>query len=125
MSYPTVLRSSLLKLIEKLKDNAEFVSPNTEEKALAMYSFYRNPAPYGHEFVTSPSFLSSEKYQVSLTRLEELLLKKIPRSRSKTKLKSYESEALTLAIEIFSSSFSIDPSTLRVQTRPLSCNDQS
>lgn len=121
MPYSIFVRSALLKLIEKVKVENGFPSEEVKNKALAMYSFYRNPAPYGHEYVTHEEFINSEAHRVKLERLEELVGKKIPRSRSKAKLKSYESEALNLSIELWEKSHTIlSGPDYRVLTQPLS-----
>jgi hypothetical protein len=93
--FDTILvRSALLRVIERAEREGADWFP---KEALSLYSFYRNPAPAGKEYIARWEYLETEEFAASYTRLEELLLKKIPKARSEKSLHKYSSEALSIA----------------------------
>lgn len=99
------VRSCLLKLIEKAeRENADWLP----EQASGLYSFYRNSAPVGRQFLADWEFLESDSFAIGYARLEELLLKKIPKARSEKSLYKYSSEALNLAVMLWQGFYVIE-----------------
>ena len=99
------VRSCLLKLIEKAeREGADWLP----DQAPSLYSFYRNSAPAGHQFLADWEFLESDSFAIGYARLEELLLKKIPKARSEKSLYKYSSEALNLAITLWQGFYVIE-----------------
>lgn len=99
------VRSALLKLIEKLDDAR---SSLITEKTKALYSFYRNSAPMGREFVVDYDVLEEDTFKTSYARLEELLLKKVAKARSEKTFSKYSEETIELAIGLWESFYSVE-----------------
>jgi hypothetical protein len=99
------VRSALLKLIEKAEREKANWLP---EQAPSLYSFYRSSAPAGHQYLANLEFIESEEFATSYTRLEELLLKKIPKARSEKSLHKYSAEALEIAIALWEGFYVIE-----------------
>lgn len=99
------VRSALLKLIEKAEREKANWLP---EQATSLYSFYRNSAPAGHQFLANLEFMESDNFAIGYARLEELLLKKIPKARSEKSLYKYSSEAIEIAIELWHGFYTIE-----------------
>jgi hypothetical protein len=112
-------RSALLKLIEKLDDaNSSLIT----EKVKALYSFYRNSAPMGREFVVDYGVLEEDFFKVSYSRLEELLLKKVAKARSEKTFSKYSEEAVELAVSLWESFYSVERTSAGgyvAKTRPI------
>ena len=104
------VRSALLKLIEKLQDNYPGVigGGDNAEKLKGLYSFYRNSAPMGREFVANYDILEKDTFKVSYARLEELLLKKVAKARSEKTFSKYSEEAVGLAIGLWEAFYSVE-----------------
>ena len=99
------VRSALLKLIEKAeREKAEWLPDQTP----SLYSFYRNSAPAGQEYLADWEFIESDSFAIGYARLEELLLKKIPKARSEKSLYKYSSEAIEIAIELWQGFYTIE-----------------
>jgi hypothetical protein len=99
------VRSALLKLIEKAEREKAGWFP---EQAPSLYSFYRSSAPAGHQYLANLEFIESEKFATSYARLEELLLKKVPKARSEKSLHKYSAEALEIAIALWEGFYVIE-----------------
>lgn len=96
------VRSALLRLIERMIDKNEFPDEDIVSKSRAMYSFYRNPAPVGKEYIVRDvEWIATDEFMNLYSRLEELLLVKIPRSRSAKSLKKYSNESITIATKLW------------------------
>ena len=99
------VRSALLKLIEKAEREKVKWLP---EEALSLYSFYRSSAPAGHQYLADLEFIESDTFAIGYARLEELLLKKIPKARSEKSLHKYSAEALDIAMGLWQGFYTIE-----------------
>lgn len=90
------VRSALLRLIE-----AELQKPHPPKELSGMYAFYRNPSPRGQEYLYDEQYVKSKEFEGKYSRLEELVLKKIPRARNSTTSSRYTAEALKLSVELW------------------------
>lgn len=102
------VRSALLKLIELLSVSPDgFSSETIEQKAKGMYTFYRNPAPAKSEYIFHGDVLETDLFKSKYNRLEEVLLSKLPKARKSSSRYKYSSEAITLAIELWTMVYDI------------------
>lgn len=99
------VRSTLLKLIEKLQDNN---SSLITEKVKGLYAFYRNSAPMGREFVANYEVLEEDTFKIRYSRLEELLLKKLAKARSEKTFSKYSEETIELAVHLWETFYSVE-----------------
>lgn len=118
------VRSALLKLIESLSASPDgFPSETIEQKAKGMYTFYRNPAPAQSEYIFHPDALGTDTFKMKYSRLEEVLLAKLPKSRKSSSKYKYSIEAITLATELWTIVYDIVETGVGgyiAQTAPLS-----
>lgn len=115
------VRSALLHLVEKLEAESGFPDKTTADKARSMYSFYRNPAPAGREYVTNEGWSETDEFKVLYDRLEEILIKKLPRAKSDKSKDKYSSEAVTLGVRLWENLYVIEEGA--VSTRRIETND--
>jgi hypothetical protein len=101
------VRSALLRLIEA-KGEEGFCDEQTRVKAESLYSFYRNPAPVGMRYLVNEAWVESDKFKSLSSRLEELLLTKIPKARSTKTLDKYSAEAIDVAIALWEGLYVIE-----------------
>lgn len=115
------VRSALLRLIEKLSAESGFPDNSVAAKANSMYSFYRNPAPVGKEYVVNDGWSETDEFKVLYDRLEEILIKKLPRAKSEKSKDKYSSEAISLSLKLWENLYVIEEGV--VSTRSIEKND--
>jgi len=89
------VRSALLRIIERELEE------RGNKPLEGMYAFYRNPAPRGQKYLSDEQYVNSKEFEKKYSRIEELLLKKIPHARTESTTSRYTTEALELSLELW------------------------